>query len=160
VEKNSRVIPVTDQTAVDEEVIRIARPYHEIAEKYLNMVVARSNVALDAKLGRIEDSALMDAIQTVQRFYTKADVSFASLFNTRVTVPKGPVTVRQIASLYLYDNELFAIEGNGKMVKDALENAARYFLLPGESCSKGPLINTHIIGYNFDMAAGVDTRSI
>ena len=65
--------------------------------------------------------------------------------------------MRQIASLYLYDNELFAIEGNGKMVKDALENAARYFLsCRGESCSKGPLINTHIIGYNFDMAAGVD----
>jgi 2',3'-cyclic-nucleotide 2'-phosphodiesterase / 3'-nucleotidase len=157
VEKSSRLIPVTDQTAVDEEVIRIARPYHEMAERYLNTVVARSNTALDAKLGRVEDSALMDAIQTVQRFYTKADVSFASLFNTRVTVPKGPVTVRQIASLYLYDNELFAIEGNGKMVKDALENASRYFFsCRGETCSKGPLINSHIIGYNFDMAAGVD----
>jgi 2',3'-cyclic-nucleotide 2'-phosphodiesterase/3'-nucleotidase len=157
VEKNSRIIPVTTQTVVDEEVIRIARPYHEIAEKYLNRVVARSNAALDAKLGRVEDSALMDAIQTVQLFYTKADVSLASLFNTRVTVPKGPVTVRQIASLYLYDNELVAIEGNGKMVKDALENAARYFLsCRGETCSKGPLINSHIIGYNFDMAAGVD----
>ena len=157
VEKSSRLIPVTEQTAVDEEVIRIARPYHEMAERYLNTVVARSNTALDAKLGRVEDSALMDAIQTVQRFYTKADVSFASLFNTRATVPKGPVTVRQIASLYLYDNELFAIEGNGKMVKDALENASRYFFsCRGETCSKGPLINSHIIGYNFDMAAGVD----
>jgi 2',3'-cyclic-nucleotide 2'-phosphodiesterase/3'-nucleotidase len=157
VEKNSRVIPVTAQTAVDPETLRIARPYHEMAERYLSMVVARSNAALDVKLGRVEDSALMDAIQIVQLFYTKADVSFASLFNTRVTVPKGPVTVRQIASLYLYDNELYAIEGNGKMVKDALENAARYFLpCRGETCSKGPLINSHIIGYNFDMAAGVE----
>jgi 2',3'-cyclic-nucleotide 2'-phosphodiesterase/3'-nucleotidase len=128
-----------------------------MAERYLNTVVARSNGALDAKLGRVEDSALIDAIQTVQRFYAKADVSFGSLFNTRVTVPKGPVTVRQIAALYLYDNELCAIEGDGKMVKDALENAARYFLsCRGETCSKGPLINSHIIGYNFDMASGVD----
>jgi 2',3'-cyclic-nucleotide 2'-phosphodiesterase / 3'-nucleotidase len=157
VEKNSHVIPVTAQTAVDEETLQIARPYHEMAERYLNTVVARSDAALDVKLGRIEDSALMDAIQTVQLFYTKADVSFASLFNTLVTVPKGPVTVRQIASLYLYDNELYAIEGNGKMVKDALENAARYFLsCRGETCSKGPLINPRIIGYNFDMAAGVE----
>jgi 2',3'-cyclic-nucleotide 2'-phosphodiesterase/3'-nucleotidase len=157
VEKNSRVIPVTAQTAIDEETLRIARPYHEMAEKYLNTIVARSNASLDAKLGRVEDSALMDAIQTVQLSYTKADVSLASLFNTRVTVPKGPVTVRQIASLYLYDNELYAIEGTGKMVKDALENAARYFLsCRGETCSKGPLINSRIIGYNFDMAAGVD----
>jgi 2',3'-cyclic-nucleotide 2'-phosphodiesterase/3'-nucleotidase len=157
VEKNSRVIPVTAQTAADEETLRIARPYHEMAERYLNTVVARSNNALDAKLGRVEDSALMDAIQIVQLFYAKADVSFASLFNPRVTVPKGPVTVRQIASLYLYDNELYAIEGNGKMVKDALENAARYFLsCRGETCSKAPLINSRIIGFNFDMAAGVE----
>jgi 2',3'-cyclic-nucleotide 2'-phosphodiesterase/3'-nucleotidase len=156
-EKSSRLIPVTDQTAVDEEVMRIARPYHEMAERYLNTVVARSNGALDAKLGRVEDSALIDAIQRVQRFYAKADVSFGSLFNTRVTVPKGPVTVRQIAALYLYDNELCAVEGDGKMVKDALENAARYFVsCRGETCSKGPLINSHIIGYNFDMASGVD----
>ena len=82
VEKNSHVIPVTAQTAVDEETLRIARPYHEMAEKYLKTVVARSNASLDAKLGRVEDSALMDAIQTVQLFYAKADVSFASLFNT------------------------------------------------------------------------------
>ncbi len=156
-EKNSRLIPVTAQTPVDEETLRIARPYHEMAERYLKTVVAQSNASLDAKLGRVEDSALMDAIQTVQLFYTKADVSFTSLFNPRATVSKGPVTVREIASLYLYDNELYAIEGNGKMVKDALENAARYFLsCRGEACSKGPLINTHIIGYNFDIAAGVD----
>src|SRR5205814_3124507 len=107
-----------------------------------------SNAALDAKLGRVEDSALIDAIQTVQHFYSKADVSFASLFNTRVTVPKGPVTVRQIAALYLYDNELYAIEGTGKMVKDALENAARYF--------QGPQINPRVIGFNYDIAAGVN----
>ena len=35
--------------------------------------------------------------------------------------------------------------------------STRYFLsCRGETCSKGPLINSHIIGYNFDMAAGVD----
>jgi 2',3'-cyclic-nucleotide 2'-phosphodiesterase/3'-nucleotidase len=157
VEKNSRLIPVTAQTAVDEEMLRIARPYHEMTEKYLKTEVAHSNSALDAKLGRVEDTALIDAIQTVQLYYAKADVSFASLFNSRVSVPSGPVTVRQIASLYLYDNELYALEGNGKMVKDALENAVRYYLsCSGDTCSKGPLINSHVIGFNCDMAAGVD----
>jgi 2',3'-cyclic-nucleotide 2'-phosphodiesterase/3'-nucleotidase len=92
----------------------------------------------------------------VQLHYAQADVSFASMFNPRTTVPKGPVTVRQIASLYLYENELYAIEGDGKMVKDALENAARYFVsCAGETCATGPLINSHVIGYNFDMAQGV-----
>src|ERR1700676_1330377 len=43
------------------------------------------------------------------------------------------------------------------MIRDALENAARYFLsCRGETFSKGPLINSRVIGFNFDMAAGVD----
>jgi 2',3'-cyclic-nucleotide 2'-phosphodiesterase (5'-nucleotidase family) len=99
---------------------------------------------------------LVDDIQMTQLHYAQADVSFASLFNTRVSVPKGPVTVREIAALYLYENELYAIEGDGKMVKDALENAARYFLsCAGASCARQPLINPHVIGINYDMAQGV-----
>jgi 2',3'-cyclic-nucleotide 2'-phosphodiesterase/3'-nucleotidase len=156
VEKRSRLVPVTAATAADEEIVRLTKPYHDMAERYLNTVVGQSTAALDGKLGRVEDSALVDAIQTVQLHYANADISFASLFNTRVNVPKGPLTVRQIASLYLYDNELYAIEGTGKMVKDALENSARYFLsCSGETCLKGPLTNSRIIGYNFDMAQGV-----
>lgn len=155
--KRSRVIPVTNNTAADEEVLRIGRPYHEIAQRYLNTEVARSSESLDGRLGRVQDSALIDAVHAVQLHYAKADVSFTALFNTRATVAKGPVTVRQVASLYVYDNELYAIEGTGKMVKDALENAARFFLsCSGETCVKGPLINSRVIGFNYDMAEGVE----
>jgi 2',3'-cyclic-nucleotide 2'-phosphodiesterase/3'-nucleotidase len=155
--KNSRLIPVTKETEADPAILAIARPYHELTEKYLDMPVAESPVDMEGTLGRVEDSPLVDAIQQVQMFYAKADVSFTALFNTRVRVPKGPVTVRQIAALYVYDNELFAIEGNGKMVKDALENAARYYqTCPDAACSHGPLINTRVIGYNYDMAEGVE----
>ena len=141
-EKNSRVIPVTRETAPDAEIMRMAQPYQAMTERYLNTPVAHSSAALNGRLGRVEDSALVDAIQAVQLHYANAEVSFTSLFLPRVTVPKGQVTVRQIAALYTYENELYAVEGNGKMVKDALENAARYFLsCSGESCSTGPLIN-------------------
>ena len=104
----------------------------------------------------MEDSALIDAIQQVQLYYAKADVSFASSFNARVSVPQGPVTIRQIAALYVYENQLYAIEGNGKMVRDALENSARYYNTCASDCSHGPLINPDVIGYNYDMAQGVD----
>jgi 2',3'-cyclic-nucleotide 2'-phosphodiesterase / 3'-nucleotidase len=155
--KSSRIIPVTAQTATDDEIMRIARPYHELAERYLSTVVAESSESIDASLGRVRDSALLDAVQAVQLYYAQADVSFSALFNPRISVPKGPVTVRQIAGLYLYDNELLAIEGTGKMVKDALENAARYYLsCSGETCLQGPLINPRMIAYNYDMAEGVD----
>jgi 2',3'-cyclic-nucleotide 2'-phosphodiesterase/3'-nucleotidase len=93
----------------------------------------------------------------VQLHYAKADVSFSSLLNPRVQVARGPVTVRALAALYVYDNELYAIEGDGRMVREALENAARsYRTCPEPSCSRGPLVDRARAGYNFDMAQGVE----
>ena len=154
--RHATLIPVTDQTVPAADILELARPYHELAEKHLDQPVATSPHELDSALGRVEDTAVVDAVQRVQLYYSRADVSFASLFNPSVRVPQGRVTVRQIAALYPYDNELYLVEGTGKMVKDALENAARYYLsCQGERCSHTPLINRSVVGYNYDMAEGV-----
>jgi 2',3'-cyclic-nucleotide 2'-phosphodiesterase / 3'-nucleotidase len=154
--KKSSLIPVTQQTSPAQDVLDLAKPYHEFAEQYLNTPVADSARDLTVAFGRYEDTAVVDAIQAVQMYYAKADVSFAALFNPAVRLPRGNVTVRQIAALYPYENELFAVEGDGKMVKDALENSARFFLsCEAERCSKLPLVNKDIAGYNFDIAQGV-----
>ena len=154
--KQSRLLPVKTDTPEDAALRAIASPYHEVTQRYLNTAVARSAKALDGTLGRVEDTALVDAIHAVQLHYSHADVSFTALFNPRVSVPQGEVTVRQIAALYIYDNELYAIEGDGKMVKDALENAARYFLsCEGAGCGTPPLTNPKVLAFNYDMAQGV-----
>ncbi len=156
-DKKAKLLQVTADTVADPEMEAMARPYHEAAERWLSTPIAKSAVALDARLGRIEDNALLDAVQKVQMHYAKADVSFTALFNPRLKVPKGNVTIREIAALYLYENELYAIEGNGAMVKAALENAARYYLACKEpTCSTGPLTNKTRPGYNFDIAQGVE----
>lgn len=157
VDKRSRLLPVSAEVPADPGILKIAKPYHELAERYLNTPVARSKADLDSRLGRVEDTALIDAVHAVQMHYAKADVSFTALFNPRVRVPAGPVTVREIAALYLYENELYAVEGTGRMVKEALENAARYFArCPDAACSHGPLINPQVAGFNYDMAQGVE----
>jgi 2',3'-cyclic-nucleotide 2'-phosphodiesterase/3'-nucleotidase len=156
VSKTSRLIPVTAATPADGKVLEIGGPYHELAERYLNTRIADAPVTLDTRLARVQDTALLDAVQQVQLFYSKADVSFASAFNTQLVIGKGPVSVRQMAALYLYENELYTIEGTGKMVREALENAARYFESCSGDCSGGPLINHQVYGYNYDMAQGVD----
>ena len=153
----SALMPVTLDTPADPGLLELARPYHEAAERDLERPVTESAVALSGARGRFEDSALVDAIQEVQLHYSGADVSFSSLFETRVQVPRGPVTRRELAALYLYDNELYAIEGNGRMVREALENATRYFrTCPDPSCERGPLVERSIPGYNYDMAQGVE----
>ena len=154
--KESRLIPVTADVKPDEKIIAMAQPYQDLTERYLNTTIGEAPVDLDARYARIEDTPLIDAIQQVQLAATHADVSFASSFIQSVHVAKGPVTVREIAALYPYENELYVLEGNGKMVREALENAARYFLsCSGDCTGTQHLINEHIIGYNFDMAEGV-----
>jgi 2',3'-cyclic-nucleotide 2'-phosphodiesterase/3'-nucleotidase len=156
-EARSRLLPVTKETSPDPRVMETARPYHEAAERWLERPVARSAAALDGARGRFEDTALVDAIQEVQLHYAKADVSLTALFSPRVHVASGPVTAREVAALYLYDNELYAVEGDGKMLREALENAARFFRsCPDAACDRGPLVDPDVRGYNYDMAQGVE----
>src|SRR6185312_14336525 len=154
--KTSRLIPVTDATPADEAILQIGKPYHETAELFLNTPVTESPVALSAAAARVEDSPLIDLVHQVQMHYAQADVSFASIFNPAIGIAKGPLTVRQIAGLYPYDNTLYAVEATGKIVREALEQAARYFNTCSGDCSTGPLISGKIIGYNADQAGGVE----
>jgi 2',3'-cyclic-nucleotide 2'-phosphodiesterase/3'-nucleotidase len=154
--RSSRVIPVTAAVPADEKMLEIARPYHEAAERYLSKTVADSPASLSTALARVRDNPLVDAIQLVQLDATKADVSFASAFDVGVRVPVGKLTVRQLAMLYPYDNTLYAIQGTGKMVREALENSVRYYRSCEADCTKGSLINRAVIGYNYDMVQGVE----
>jgi 2',3'-cyclic-nucleotide 2'-phosphodiesterase / 3'-nucleotidase len=153
--KSSRVIPVTEATPADESILALARPYHEAAERYLDKPVAKTPVAMNAALARVEDTPVIDAIQAVQLAEAHAQVSFASAFDIGVRLPQGSVTVRQIAALYPYDNTLYAIETTGKTIREVLEYSARYYNGCETDCSQGPLINPAVYGYNYDVAEGV-----
>jgi 2',3'-cyclic-nucleotide 2'-phosphodiesterase/3'-nucleotidase len=155
VAKESRLIPVTTVVRPDREIETLAQPYHALAEQYLSTRVTDAPVDLSTRFSRVEDSALIDAIQQVQLAATHADVSFASSFTPAVRVTKGAVTVRELAALYPYENMLYVVDGDGRMVREALETAARCFLTCTGDCLHQTLINPRIIGYNFDMAEGV-----
>lgn len=155
-EKSSRLLPVTAETPADPALEKMGQPYFQAAEAYLQAPVALAEEPLSSEFSRVRDTALIDAIQEVQLAYAKADVSFTSSFNTRVRVHKGPVTVRELAALYLYDNTLYAVEGTGRMVREALENSARFYLACNADCSNDRLVNTRMPGYNYDMAQGVE----
>lgn len=149
--KTSELMPVTTFTAADEAILKIALPYHLAAQKYLDTPVAESKALLETRLGRVMDTAALDAIHEVQLAAGKADVSMSATFDTTVRIPAGPVTVRQIAALYPYENTLVVVEATGQMLKDALEHAASYF---GSSQPGNP----QMFGYDYDAAAGVSYK--
>ncbi len=153
--KSARTIPVTEKTDVDPEIAKLGEPYDKETQAWLGRAIGESNADLTASGCRFHDSAIIDLIQRVQLEAGNADVSMAACFNPSARIPKGSVTVRDIAGLYEYENTLVTIELTGQQLKDALEHSARYFkeYQPGKSLNE--LIDTRIPGYNFDVAQGV-----
>ncbi len=154
--KSSRTIPVDDRVEADPEILQLTASYHEETQQWLSRAIGESNEELTAAEARFRDTAILDLIQRVQLETGKADVSMAAVFNPQARIPKGPVTVREIASLYVYENTLVVLEVTGQQLKDALEHSAKYFkpYEPGKTPEE--LVDEKIPAYNFDIAEGVE----
>lgn len=154
--KSSRIIPVTEKTEIDPEIARLGEPYDKETQTWLGRAIGQSAEELTARDCRFHDSPIIDLIQRVQLEAGNADVSMAACFNERAHIPKGAVTVRDIAGLYEYENTLVTLELTGQQVKDALEHSARYFkeYQPGKALNE--LVDSRIPGFNFDVAQGVN----
>lgn len=90
------------------------------------------NAFVDAPLGQLSaplygepslygPSEFQDLIHDVQLWATGADISFAAVLAPHDIVPAGPITMRQLFTLYKYENQLFTLTMTGQNVKDYLE---------------------------------------
>jgi 2',3'-cyclic-nucleotide 2'-phosphodiesterase/3'-nucleotidase len=156
--KSARTIPADDRVEPDPEVVKLAGPYDRQTQEWLERVIAQSPEELTAQEARFRDTAILDLIQKVQLDAGKADVSMVASFNQQARIDKGPVTVRDITELYVYENTLVVLEVTGQQLKDALEHSAKYYRTyePGKSLRE--LIDEKIPAYNFDVAEGVTYR--
>ncbi|MGA9997592.1 MAG: 5'-nucleotidase C-terminal domain-containing protein [Pyrinomonadaceae bacterium] len=155
VAKGARTIPVDDKVEVDPEIAKIAAPYDKETQAWLGRVIGESAVEMSAKEARFRDTPILDLIQRAQLDASKADVSMAASFNPQAHIRKGPVTVRDIAALYEYENTLVVLEVTGQQLKDALEHSALYFGAYVPNKAAADLVDEKIPGYNFDIAEGV-----
>jgi 2',3'-cyclic-nucleotide 2'-phosphodiesterase (5'-nucleotidase family) len=149
--KHSRTIPVSAQVEADPEMMKLAEQYHQETEKYLDTPVAQSPKDFSGKYARYEDTPLLDAIQNAQLEAGHADVSMATMLYAGVHIPAGPVTVRQAAALYIYENTLYVVQMDGEGLKAALEHAASFF----SQWPVSPADTIKLPSYNADQAAGV-----
>ncbi len=87
-------------------------------------------------------------------------LSIAAPFSRTAVFPQGPVTIRDIAGLYIYDNTLEAVTLTGAQVRAYLEYSAKYFnqLAPGAPVDPAKLTNAGTPptpDYNYDVLSGV-----
>ncbi|MGI9067416.1 MAG: bifunctional metallophosphatase/5'-nucleotidase [Pyrinomonadaceae bacterium] len=153
--RSARTIPIDDKVDADEEILKLTEPYNRETQAWLSREIGESAAELTALEARFKDTAILDLIQRVQLEAGKAQVSMAAVFNPQARIAKGPVTVRNIAGLYVYENTLVVIEVTGRQLKEALEHSAKYFRTYEPGKSPADLVDEKIPAYNFDIAEGV-----
>ncbi|MEJ7795656.1 MAG: 5'-nucleotidase C-terminal domain-containing protein [Nocardioides sp.] len=176
-----RLASATSQTLnsntvdADPRIVAAVQEQHDTVVDYVNSVIGTSAVAMSAARAPVEDVPIIDLVNhvqadAVQQQLTGADatlpvLSIAAPFNRSASFPAGEVTVRDAASLYIYDNTLLAVRVTGAQVKDYLEFSARYFKQVNRA---GPFQMSEVTNaitstapngtpdYNFDTVAGLD----
>ncbi|WP_030452064.1 bifunctional metallophosphatase/5'-nucleotidase [Herbidospora cretacea] len=154
----------------DPKIVELMKPQHDTTVAYVNQVVAQSKEQLAAVESPYKDTPILDYIQKVQTDVVTQAIagtpdaalpvlSIAAPFSRSAVFPAGPVSVRDMAGLYVYDNTLLGIKMTGAQVKDFLEYSAKYFaqVAPGAPINLGTLTNAGgTPDYNYDQLAGVD----
>jgi 2',3'-cyclic-nucleotide 2'-phosphodiesterase/3'-nucleotidase len=153
----------------DPEIKKLLEADHELVVKYVNTAVGTCTEDLSAAESCWKDVPIMDFIQKVQADTVKAGlsaadaalplVSVAAPFSRTADIPKGNVTIKDIAGLYIYDNTLYGKKLTGAQLKDYLEYAAKYYhqVPAGTKVDTATLTNANSFwDYMYDVAAGVD----
>jgi len=143
--------------AADPEILALAQAAHAATERWLNTIVARAAATLAARTACCEDHPLVELVHRAELRYGQAEVALASVVSSRLAIPAGPVTIRQIFALYPSESQLFTVEVTGTQLRQALEHSARYFR--GYPFSAADSFFTPGISVNdFDIAGGVSYK--
>ena len=157
VKKEGTNLAVTKDVAAAQEVLDVAKDYHDTTVAYVDSVIGEAADDIDGTLCRLQDNAMLDLIHNVQLDMTGADISIAAMLPTVAPVwKKGPIRVRDVYSLYIYDNTLWTKEVTGQQIKDALEWSYQYYYTYDFGKTDTPLANPNIRAYNFDTVQGLD----
>lgn len=155
-------------------VVAAVQAQHDATVAYVNTEIATATATMSGATSRYEDTALIDFVNAVQTETVRAGlagtewedatvISQASPFNRDVVVEEGPVTVRDMAALYIYENTLLAVELTGAQLRDYLEHSARYFIQQEEGApitadvagAFDPAANRPIPDYSYDVVDGI-----
>ncbi len=153
----------------DEHIVSLLKADHDLVVKYVNTAVGTCTEDLSAAEACWKDVPVMDFIHQVQMTAVAAGlstadaalplISVAAPFSRSADIPKGDVTIRDVAGLYIYDNTLYGKKLTGAQLRDYLEFAAKYYhqVPAGTAVDTATLTNANSFwDYMYDTAAGVE----
>ncbi|MFJ3301675.1 bifunctional metallophosphatase/5'-nucleotidase [Streptomyces sp. NPDC086549] len=139
VESVSSKVLNSNTVADDPKITKLLTDEHAKVVTYVNQVVGSATETLTTVEARYKDAPIIDLITKVQEDVVKAAlagteyaalpvVAQASPFSRTSEIPAGKVTIRDLSSLYVYDNTLVAKLLTGAQIRAYLEYSAEYFV--------------------------------
>ncbi len=135
-----------------QSVLQLTDFYHQETLRYIRNEVAQIDGILDTRRSRMEDTPAIELINLAQMQITGAEITFASCFNDRLLLDSGSLKVKEIYSIYPFENYLYTIKMTGEQIYKYIEYSARWYIKNGTELSTDP----NIRGYNYDMAEGIN----
>lgn len=113
-------IPV-DSLSVDTTYTRLFAGEIDKINQFLDNPIGVLESRLDGQSGLVGPSNIMNLVHSVQLDVTEADISMASCLSNYNDIGQGALTMRQLFSIYKYENQVQEMWMYGHQVKQFLE---------------------------------------
>ncbi|EFW00304.1 bifunctional 2',3'-cyclic nucleotide 2'-phosphodiesterase/3'-nucleotidase precursor protein [Streptococcus australis] len=165
----------TKSQVADERITAIAKESHEGTVKYVRQQVGTTSAPITSYFALVKDDPSIQIVNNAQIWYAKKELAGTPEANLPILsaaapfkagtrgdataytdIPAGPIAIKNVADLYLYDNVTAILKVTGAQLKEWLEMSAGQFNTI-DPTSKEPqqLVNPNYRTYNFDVIDGV-----
>ncbi len=165
----------TKSNVADQRVVNIAKESHEGTVKYVRQQVGTTTAPITSYFALVKDDPSVQIVNNAQLWYARKELAGTPEANLPILsaaapfkagtrgdataytdIPAGPIAIKNVADLYLYDNVTAILKVNGAQLKEWLEMSAGQFntIDPNNSQPQN-LVNTNYRTYNFDVIDGV-----
>ena len=165
----------TKSKIADERITAIAKEAHEGTVKYVRQQVGTTSAPITSYFALVKDDPSVQIVNNAQIWYAKKELAGTPEANLPILsaaapfkagtrgdataytdIPAGPIAIKNVADLYLYDNVTAILKVTGAQLKEWLEMSAGQFNTI-DPMSKEPqqLVNPNYRTYNFDVIDGV-----
>ncbi|MET9481288.1 5'-nucleotidase C-terminal domain-containing protein [Streptomyces sp. NPDC006638] len=169
VERVTSKVLNSNTVAEDRKITGMLADEHRKVVAYVNQVIGTSVAAMSTVEAPWKDEPIIDLINHVQTETVKAALaggewaalpvlSQASCFSRTAAIPAGPVTIKDAAGLYPFENTMEARLLTGAQIKEYLEFSAKYYV----QTAAGAVVDTSKLtnaantpDYNYDAVSGL-----
>ena len=165
----------TKSNVADQRVIDIAKESHEGTINYVRQQVGTTSAPITSYFALVKDDPSVQIVNNAQLWYAKQELAGTPEANLPILsaaapfkagtrgdataytdIPAGPIAIKNVADLYLYDNVTAILKVNGAQLKEWLEMSAGQFnTIDPTNPQPQNLVNTDYRTYNFDVIDGV-----